>query len=140
MNCFFMYWFIYCLEYYLYDVDCDLIFFIRCVVDCVIIGYDVWIGYGVIVLFGVKIGNGVVLVVGVVVSKDVVFYIVVGGVLVKFIWKCFEFVIVLKFIDIVWWDWFFVIIIECFLDFQLENINVFCDCWWGKNVNENGNS
>jgi acetyltransferase-like isoleucine patch superfamily enzyme len=45
----------------------------------VIIGDDVWIGYGAIVLSGVRIGCGTVVAAGAVVVKDVEPYTVVGG-------------------------------------------------------------
>ncbi|MDX4076775.1 hypothetical protein SDB63_25185, partial [Brucella sp. NBRC 113783] len=77
---------------------------------------------------------------GAVVSKDVAPYTVVGGVPAKLIRKRFEPVIVSKLTDIAWWDWPFATIIERLPDFQSENINAFCDRWWGKNANENGNS
>ncbi len=135
-----MHRFTYCPEYYSHDADRDLTFFTRRAADCVIIGHDVWIGHGVIVLPGVKIGNGAVLAAGAVVSKDVAPYTVVGGVPAKLIRKRFEPVIVSKLTDIAWWDWPFATIIERLPDFQSENINAFCDRWWGKNANENGNS
>jgi acetyltransferase-like isoleucine patch superfamily enzyme len=45
----------------------------------VVVGDDVWIGYGAIILSGVTIGEGAVVASGAVVTKDVEPYVVVGG-------------------------------------------------------------
>lgn len=45
----------------------------------VVVGDDVWIGYGAIILSGVTIGEGAVVASGAVVTKDVEAYMVVGG-------------------------------------------------------------
>lgn len=45
----------------------------------IIIGNDVWLGYGVIVLPGVTVGDGAILAAGAVVTKDVAPYSIVGG-------------------------------------------------------------
>ena len=46
----------------------------------IIVGDDVWIGYGATILSGVRIGQGAVIAAGAVVAKDVPPYAVVGGV------------------------------------------------------------
>lgn len=46
----------------------------------IIIGDDVWIGYGCTILSGVHIGQGAVIAAGTVVNKDVPPYAIVGGV------------------------------------------------------------
>ena len=51
----------------------------------VVIGNDVWIGYGVILLAGITIGDGAVIAAGSVVTKDVKPYTIVGGVPAKLI-------------------------------------------------------
>lgn len=51
----------------------------------IVIGDDVWIGYGTIILAGVTIGNGVVIAAGSVVTKDIPDYSVVGGIPAKII-------------------------------------------------------
>lgn len=49
----------------------------------IIIGNDVWIGYGAQIMSGVRIGDGAVIAAGAVVTKDVPPYSVVGGVPAK---------------------------------------------------------
>ena len=49
----------------------------------VLIGNDVWIGYGATILAGVKIGDGAIIAAGAVVNKDVEPYEIVGGVPAK---------------------------------------------------------
>lgn len=51
----------------------------------IIIGDDVWIGYGAIIMSGVQIGQGAVVAAGAVVTKDVPPYAIVGGVPAKII-------------------------------------------------------
>lgn len=46
----------------------------------IVIGDDVWIGYGAQVMAGVKIGNGAVIAAGSIVTKDVPEYAVVAGI------------------------------------------------------------
>lgn len=47
--------------------------------DKIVIGNDVWLGYGVIVLPGVTVGDGAVCAAGAVITKDVEPYAIVGG-------------------------------------------------------------
>lgn len=49
----------------------------------IIVGDDVWIGYGATIMSGVKIGQGAVIAAGAVVTKDVPPYAIVGGVPAK---------------------------------------------------------
>lgn len=70
----------------------------------VVIGNDVWIGYGAKILSGVTIGDGAIIAAGAVVTKDVSPYSIVGGVPAKEIRKRFseeeiEFLCSFK-----WWD------------------------------------
>lgn len=51
----------------------------------IIIGNDVWIGFGSQIMCGVKVGNGAVIAAGAVVTKDVEDYAVVGGIPAKII-------------------------------------------------------
>ena len=70
----------------------------------VVIGNDVWIGYGAMIMGGVTLGDGAVVAAGAVVTKDVPPYTVVGGVPAREIKKRFcdediEFLLNFK-----WWD------------------------------------
>lgn len=55
----------------------------------IIIGNDVWIGYGAQIMSGIKINNGAVVAAGSIVTKDVPEYAVVGGIPARII-KCRE--------------------------------------------------
>lgn len=73
----------------------------------IIIGNDVWIGYDFIIMLGVNIGDGVIIGIRVVVINDVLLYFIVGGVFVKIIKKRFNNDIILKLLEIKWWDWLY---------------------------------
>ncbi len=70
----------------------------------VIVGNDVWIGYGAKILEGVNIGDGAIIAAGAVVTKDVEPYSIVGGMPAKHIKYRFE----KKYIDFLlefrWWE------------------------------------
>jgi len=71
----------------------------------VIIGNDVWIGYGATILSGVTVGDGAVIAAHAVVTKDVPPYAVVGGVPAKIIEFRFTTEVVKSLLEIKWWDW-----------------------------------
>jgi serine acetyltransferase len=56
----------------------------------IVVGDDVWIGYGATILSGVHIGQGAVVAAGALVAKDVPPYAIVGGVPAKVIKYRFE--------------------------------------------------
>lgn len=56
----------------------------------VIIGNDVWIGYGAKIIEGVTIENGAIVLAGAIVTKDVEAFSIVGGVPAKHIKYRFE--------------------------------------------------
>ena len=70
----------------------------------VVIGHDVWIGYGATLLEGVTVGHGAIIAAGAVVTKDVPPYTVVGGVPAKEIRKRFPQETIDKLLDFCWWD------------------------------------
>jgi acetyltransferase-like isoleucine patch superfamily enzyme len=71
----------------------------------VVIGNDVWIGFGATILSGVKIGDGAVVGARAVVSKDVPPYAVVGGVPAKVLKYRFDEDMVKKLLKLKWWHW-----------------------------------
>jgi acetyltransferase-like isoleucine patch superfamily enzyme len=71
----------------------------------VVIGNDVWIGYGAMILSGVTIGDGAVIGAGSVVTKDVEPYSIVAGNPAKLINKRFDEDTIRTLLEIRWWDW-----------------------------------
>lgn len=71
----------------------------------VVIGSDVWIGYGATILSGVHIGDGAVVAAGSLVTKDVPPYAVVGGVPSRLIRMRFAEEHVHALQAIRWWEW-----------------------------------
>lgn len=55
-----------------------------------VIGNDVWIGFGAIIIAGVSVGNGAVISAGAVVTKDVAPYSIVGRTPAKLIYMRFD--------------------------------------------------
>lgn len=70
----------------------------------VVIGNDVWVGFGVTIVGGVKIGDGAVIASGAVVAKDVAPYTIVGGVPAKEIRKRFDPKTIEFLLEFKWWD------------------------------------
>lgn len=70
----------------------------------VIIGNDVWVGYGALIMGGLTIGDGAVIAAGAVVTKDVPPYAVVGGVPSRIIKYRFTDAEIDKLERIRWWD------------------------------------
>jgi acetyltransferase-like isoleucine patch superfamily enzyme len=71
----------------------------------VVIGNDVWLGYGSTVMSGVTIGDGAVVGARAVVTKDVPPYAIVAGNPARVIRFRFSEEIVKRLLSIRWWDW-----------------------------------
>ena len=71
----------------------------------IIIGNDVWIGYGAAILSGVRVGTGAVVGAKAVVAKDVPPYSVVVGNPGRVIRLRFPENVVERLLEIRWWDW-----------------------------------
>ena len=71
----------------------------------IVIGNDVWIGFGCTIMGGVHIGNGAVIGARTVVTKDVPPYAVVAGVPAKVIKYRFPKEVIEKLQKIKWWYW-----------------------------------
>lgn len=71
----------------------------------VIIGNDVWIGYGAIILSGLEIGDGAVIGAGAVVAKSVKPYAIVVGNPAREVKKRFDEKTIERLLTIKWWDW-----------------------------------
>lgn len=73
--------------------------------NSVILGNDVWIGYGAVVLPGVTIGTGSAVGAGAIVTKDVPPFTIVGGSPAQEIRKRFDDTVCGAMMRIGWWDW-----------------------------------
>lgn len=71
----------------------------------VVIGNDVWIGYGATILSGVTVGDGAVVAGGSVVVKDVPAYAIVAGNPARLIKHRFSPRQIEALLEIGWWDW-----------------------------------
>ncbi len=71
----------------------------------IIIGNDVWIGYGSVILSGVTIGDGAIIGANSVVTKDIPPYAIAAGNPVKIYKKRFSEEIIKKMLEIAWWNW-----------------------------------
>lgn len=71
----------------------------------IIVGNDVWIGFGSTILDGIAIGDGAVVGACSVVTKDVPPYAIVAGNPAKIIRMRFEEKTVSKLLKIKWWNW-----------------------------------
>ncbi|MGY1736949.1 CatB-related O-acetyltransferase [Geodermatophilus sp. SYSU D00684] len=70
-----------------------------------VVGDDVWIGYGATLLGDVTVGTGAVVGARALVTADVAPYTVVGGVPARVIRKRFEDDVAARLLRVAWWDW-----------------------------------
>jgi virginiamycin A acetyltransferase len=71
----------------------------------IIIGNDVWLGFGCLIKGGVKIGDGAIVAAGALVVKDVPPYSIVAGNPAKVVKKRFDDVTISRLLEIAWWNW-----------------------------------
>ncbi len=71
----------------------------------VVIGDDVWIGYGANILSGVTIGDGAIIGAFSLVTKNVAPYAIVGGNPAREIKKRFDDEKIEKLLELKWWNW-----------------------------------
>ncbi|WP_026195471.1 CatB-related O-acetyltransferase [Mariprofundus ferrooxydans] len=71
----------------------------------IVIGNDVWIGYGATILSGVTIGNGAVVGAKAVIAKDIPPYSIVVGNPARVIKRRFDDDTIKQLNQLAWWDW-----------------------------------
>jgi acetyltransferase-like isoleucine patch superfamily enzyme len=91
----------------------------------VVIGSDVWIGYGATIIGPVTIGDGAIIGAEALVVKDVPPYAVVGGVPTKVIKYRFNETQIQKLLSIAWWKWDRSVIESRYADFYESTIDTF---------------
>jgi len=71
----------------------------------IVVGNDVWIGYGASILSGVTIGDGAVIGAGSVVTKNVEPYAIAAGNPARLIRRRFDAATIARLLALRWWDW-----------------------------------
>lgn len=71
----------------------------------IIVGHDVWFGYGSLIKGGVTIGNGAIVATSAVVVKDVPPYAIVAGNPARVVKMRFDEATIARLQKIAWWDW-----------------------------------
>ena len=71
----------------------------------IVIGNDVWIGYGASIFSGLTIGDGAVIGAHAVVTKDVPPYAIVAGNPARILRYRFDEQTIAKLLELKWWDW-----------------------------------
>lgn len=70
-----------------------------------VIGSDVWVGYGAMIMSGVTIGHGAIIGAGAVVASDVPPYAIAIGNPWRLLRKRFDDAVIIALLRIRWWDW-----------------------------------
>lgn len=71
----------------------------------IVIGNDVWLGANSIILSGITIGHGSIVAAGAVVNKDVPPFAIVAGNPARVVKYRFTDEIIVRLLDLKWWDW-----------------------------------
>ncbi len=95
----------------------------------VVIGNDVWIGYGALILSGVRIGNGAVVAARSVVRSNVEPYSIVAGNPSRHIKFRFDEASVNALEEIAWWDWSPAKIKEAWPLLLADDVKAFIDAY-----------
>ena len=95
----------------------------------VIVGHDVWIGYGAVVMPGVGIGNGAVIGANAVVTRDVAAYTIVAGAPARPLRQRFPAAVAARIEALAWWDWAPEKLAGAIPDMQVMPIEAFLDRW-----------
>ncbi len=101
----------------------------------IIIGHDVWVGFGATVLSGVTIKNGAVVAANSTVTKDVPAYAIVGGTPARVIKYRFDEQTIERLQALAWWDWPHKLIIQRGEDMLNDDIASFLDKYEKCNSN-----
>lgn len=87
----------------------------------VVIGNDVWIGFGTTIVSGVHIGDGAIVAAGSVVVRDVEPYAIVAGSPARVIRKRFGDDVIGRLLTLRWWDWDDDLVAERVADLSAED-------------------
>lgn len=93
----------------------------------VVIGNDVWIGYGALILSGVRIGDGAIVGARSVVNRDVEAYSVVAGNPARTVRHRFERPVIDALEELRWWDWPLEMIRRHAAGLMSEDAAAFCE-------------
>lgn len=95
----------------------------------VIIGHDVWIGYGAVIMPGVTVGHGAIIGANAVITKNVIPYTIVVGVPAKPLRMRFSDDVIQVLLEMAWWNWPLDKIYNVIPDMQNLSIEAFIRKW-----------
>ena len=90
----------------------------------IIVGNDVWIGYGATILEGVELGDGSVVAASSVITKNVPPYAIVAGNPAKVIRYRFSDKNIDNLLEMQWWDWTDNMLVKCMPHLLSSNIDM----------------